>query len=64
MNVQTKPLGSQPWETVRGKLDQALPFANMRGTPYYRDAVYEQFSAQGIRPPLRRAAGEDEGTQA
>jgi Xaa-Pro aminopeptidase len=48
MNVQQprKPLGPQPWETVRDKLDQALPFANMRGTPYYRDAVYEQFSAQ------------------
>ncbi len=48
MNVQPprQPLGPQPWETVRGKLDQALPFANMRGTPYYRDAVYEQFSTQ------------------
>ena len=48
MNVQQprKPLGPQPWETVRGKLDQTLPFANMRGTPYYRDAIYEQFSAQ------------------
>ncbi len=29
---------------MRDKLDQALPFANMRDTPYYRDAVYEQFS--------------------
>src|SRR5215210_8369961 len=38
------PLGPQPWEQVRTKLDQSLPFANMRGTPYYRDAVYEQFS--------------------
>ena len=48
MNVQQprKPLGPQPWVTVRGKLDQTLPFANMRGTPYYRDAIYEQFSAQ------------------
>ena len=48
MNVQQlrKPLGPQPWETVRGKLDQTLPFAKMRGTPYYRDAIYEQFSAQ------------------
>ena len=45
MNEQPRrPLGPQPWETVRGKLDQSLPFANMRGTPYYRDAVYEQFS--------------------
>ena len=31
-------------ERTAGKLDQALPFANMRETPYYRDAVYEQFS--------------------
>ena len=31
---------------VRSKLDQALPFANMRETPYYRDAIYEQFSKQ------------------
>jgi Xaa-Pro dipeptidase len=48
MNVQTPrtPLGPQPWEVVRTKLDQSLPFANMRGTPYYRDAVYEQFSAK------------------
>ncbi|HET7849711.1 MAG TPA: M24 family metallopeptidase [Pseudolabrys sp.] len=47
MNVQPRtPLGPQPWEIVRDKLDQALPFANMRETPYYRDAVYEQFSAQ------------------
>jgi Xaa-Pro dipeptidase len=46
MNEQPrKPLGPQPWEVVRSKLDQSLPFANMRGTPYYRDAVYEQFSA-------------------
>jgi Xaa-Pro aminopeptidase len=46
MNEQPRrPLGPQPWETVRNKLDQSLPFANMRGTPYYRDAIYEQFSA-------------------
>ncbi len=38
------PLGPQPWEIVRSKLDQVLPFANMRGTPYYHDAVWEQFS--------------------
>ena len=31
---------------VRTKLDQSLPFANMRDTPYYRDAVYEQFSKE------------------
>jgi Xaa-Pro dipeptidase len=45
MNEQPrKPLGPQPWEVVRSKLDQSLPFANMRDTPYYRDAVYELFS--------------------
>ena len=45
MNIQTpKPIGPQPWDVVRSKLDQALPFANMRDTPYYRDAVWEQFS--------------------
>src|ERR1700741_121262 len=47
MNEQPRrPLGPQPWEIVRNKLDQSLPFANMRDTPYYRDAVYEQFSPQ------------------
>jgi Xaa-Pro dipeptidase len=47
MNEQPRrPLGPQPWETVRTRLDQSLPFANMRGTPYYRDAVWEQFSKQ------------------
>ena len=45
MNEQPRrPLGPQPWDVVRTKLDQSLPFANMRETPYYRDAVYEQFS--------------------
>ena len=45
MNEQPRrPIGPQPWETVRTKLDQSLPFANMRDTPYYRDAIYEQFS--------------------
>src|SRR4051812_32421790 len=43
MNI-TAPVGPQPWEVVRSKLDQSLPFANMRDTPYYRDAVWEQFS--------------------
>jgi len=39
-----RPIGPQPWDVVRTKLDQSLPFANMRGTPYYRDCVWEQFS--------------------
>jgi Xaa-Pro aminopeptidase len=46
MDDKPRPIGPQPWEQVRTKLDQALPFANMRNTPYYRDAVYEQFSKQ------------------
>ena len=46
MNVQAPRIGPQPWEQVRTRLDQALPFANMRGTPYYHDAVWEQFSKQ------------------
>jgi Xaa-Pro aminopeptidase len=45
MNIQAPPKGPQSWEQVRGKLDQQIPFSNMRETPYYRDAVYEQFSA-------------------
>src|SRR4051794_2171625 len=45
-DVPRRPLGPQPWEQVRTKLDQSLPFANMRDTPYYRDALYEQFSKQ------------------
>src|SRR5438132_233262 len=46
VNIAAPRIGPQPWEIVRTKLDQALPFANMRNTPYYRDAVYEQFSKQ------------------
>jgi Xaa-Pro aminopeptidase len=46
VNIQPPRIGPQPWDVVRSKLDQALPFANMRETPYYRDAVYEQFSKQ------------------
>jgi Xaa-Pro dipeptidase len=45
MNIQPPRIGPQPWPQVRARLDQQLPFANMRETPYYRDAVYEQFSA-------------------
>ena len=66
MNVQTPrtPIGPQPWDVVRTKLDQSLPFANMRDTPYYRDAVYEQFSAKEYARALRRAARQDAGAQA
>jgi Xaa-Pro aminopeptidase len=46
MNVNITPprIGPQPWEIVRTKLDQSLPFANMRETPYYRDCIWDQFS--------------------
>lgn len=33
------------WERIRGRLDQGKVFGAMRDTPYYRDAVYPQFSA-------------------
>ena len=46
MNIRPPRIGPQPWDIVRTKLDQSLPFANMRDTPYYRDAVWEQFSKQ------------------
>jgi len=44
MTIRPPRIGPQPWDVVRTKLDQSLPFANMRDTPYYRDAVWEQFS--------------------
>jgi len=33
MTIRPPRIGPQPWQTVRGKLDQSLPFANMRDTP-------------------------------
>ncbi len=33
-----------PWEELRYRLDENQPFNSMRGTPYFREAVYEQFS--------------------
>lgn len=47
MNHHTQqPSAAGSWQNLRGRLDQSIPFANMRDTPYYRDAVYEQFSAK------------------
>jgi Xaa-Pro aminopeptidase len=40
--TKPKPL---PWPELRHRLDENLPFNMMRGTPYYHDAKYEQFSA-------------------
>jgi Xaa-Pro dipeptidase len=37
--------GPLPWKELRHRLDDSRAFNAMRGTPYYRDAVYEQFSA-------------------
>ena len=35
---------SPEWEETRKRLDHGQTFARMRNTPYYRDAVYPQFS--------------------
>jgi Xaa-Pro aminopeptidase len=35
-----------PWDELRHRLDDGPAFNRMRGTPYYRDAVYEQFSPE------------------
>ena len=41
--ARPKPLS---WDELKHRLDESQPFNMMRGTPYYRDAVYEQFSKQ------------------
>jgi Xaa-Pro aminopeptidase len=41
---EIKPRTFLPWEELRTRLDEGPHFNTMRGTPYYRDAVYEQFS--------------------
>src|ERR1044072_9064884 len=41
--ARPKPL---PWDELKSRLDENQPFNMMRGTPYYRDAVYEQFSKE------------------
>ena len=35
-----------PWQELRTRLDEGPHFNTMRGTPYYRDAVYQQFSKE------------------
>ncbi len=45
MNETKPPRTFLPWEELRVRLDEGPHFNTMRGTPYYRDAVYEQFSA-------------------
>jgi Xaa-Pro dipeptidase len=44
MNV-VKPRAALAWDDLRHRLDEGRAFNTMQGTPYYRDAVYEQFSA-------------------
>src|SRR5438270_502326 len=43
MNVipRAKPM---PWDELRTRLDNTAAFNAMKGTPYFRDAIYEQFS--------------------
>ena len=43
---ETPRRASLAWDELRTQLDRNQPFNTMRGTPYYRDAVYEQFSKQ------------------
>lgn len=49
MSSQTQAEPGRPaapaWSELRYKLDQNQFFNSMRGTPYYHDAKYEQFSA-------------------
>jgi Xaa-Pro dipeptidase len=35
---------SRDWQWIRARLDEGRVFNTMRGTPYYRDTVYPQFS--------------------
>ncbi len=51
-----------PWDELKSRLDENQPFNTMRNTPYYRDAVYEQFSKEeyarryaAIRAKMREA---------
>jgi Xaa-Pro aminopeptidase len=39
-----QPRPSRSWPEIRTGLDHGPTFNAMRGTPYYREAVYEQFS--------------------
>src|SRR3981189_976490 len=46
MNDAPLPKGPWPWARLGGRLDESQPFNLMRNTPYYRDAIYEQFSKE------------------
>jgi Xaa-Pro aminopeptidase len=45
MTIITPKPGLKAWADVRHKLDHGPSFGAMSGTPYFREAVYEQFSA-------------------
>ena len=44
MSTTSPRVGPLPWEQLRTRLDENVPFNAMRDTPYFRDAIYEQFS--------------------
>jgi Xaa-Pro aminopeptidase len=59
---RTTARGRLPWDELRSRLDQNGPFNAMRDTPYYQDAVYEQFSPaeyarrrEALRAKMRQA---------
>ncbi len=47
-------MGEYDFETVRGALDNGANFANLRGSPYYDDAVYDRFSDAEYHRRLER----------
>ena len=42
------------FDSIRSRLDQSAIFAQMHGTPYYEDAVYERFSEDEYRRRYER----------
>jgi Xaa-Pro aminopeptidase len=44
MNVIAPKSRNLPWDELRHRLDEGPAFNTMRGTPYFADAQYEQFS--------------------
>src|SRR5271156_4856751 len=48
-DVPPRPSRALPWDELRYRLDDGPAFNTMRGTPYFRDARYEQFSAGEYR---------------
>ena len=47
-------MASYDFESVRGALDNGANFANLRGTPYYEDAIYDRFSDDEHRRRFER----------